>query len=348
MNVLLVIPSKIKHGIEDSVANDRHPTMDYFALAEQLRTRGATVDFLDNSAVRNCRIPNDAALAIEAFKVSGKYSSIFTNSESIAIPLALLLRMKRKRPRHVTIAHKLSTGKKALFFRQLKAQREIDLLFVYAETQRNFGVHSLGINSDQISLISFHADSDFFRPLNGIRKISKQFCSAGLEWRDYPTLIEAARQLPDCTFKIAAASPWSKHVNELQGKDLPPNVSARPYDYDGLRSLYAESIGAIVPLYENDFQAGITTILESMSMGLPVIATRTAGQKDVIIEGATGFYVQPGDTSSLTAVIGRLFADPGAADKVGNNARSWLLEHASLKKWSSVLAEQILDNATHS
>jgi glycosyltransferase involved in cell wall biosynthesis len=342
MKVLLVIPSRLKIGVDQMVAEDAHPTMDYFALASELRKRGAEVDFLDNSAVAGTRLPNDLALAMSAATRSRNYDSVFTNSESISIPLALLYRLRTKRPRHITICHKLTTGKKAFFFLQLKAYKEIDRMFLYAETQRAFGTHWLHIPAEKLRLIAFHADSDFFRPISSVPVIPNQFCSAGLEWRDYVTLIDAALRLPQCTFKIAAASPWSKHRNELIGESLPSNVSARRYEYGELRHLYAESVATIVPLYENDFQAGVTTILEAMSVGRPVIASRTAGQKDVIVEGVTGFYVPPGDVESLTSAVGRIAADPEAYKAIGMNARTWLVQNASLKRWSAIIAAEIL------
>jgi len=342
MKVLLVIPSKLKTGIEAQVARNNHPTMDYYALAHELQVCGAEVDFLDKTSVAASRLPCDLALAIAAAKDAGKYDAIFTNSESISIPLALLLRARSHRPRHVTIAHKLTSGKKALFFRRLNAHREIDTLFVYAATQRDFGINSLGIDPGKLRLIHFHADEDFFQPTGVPLLVPPQFCSAGLEWRDYPTLVETARLLPDCTFKIAAASPWSKHRNELAGLELPDNVSARLYDYEELRTLYSESIAAIIPLYENDFQAGVTTILEAMSVGKPVIATRTTGQRDVIDDEVTGLYVPPGDPSALTEAVIRLRDDQNLRTKLGENARAWLVQNASLKKWSTTIAKDIL------
>ena len=62
---------------------------------------------------------------------------------------------------------------------------------------------------------------------------------------------------------------------------LPPNVTARPYGYRELRDLYASSFCVVVPLYENDFQAGVTTILEAMAMGVPCVTTE-------LVNGAIG------------------------------------------------------------
>ena len=52
MKTLLLIPSIAKEGLDMEVAADRHPTMDYHALANALRDNcGAQVEMLDYAAV---------------------------------------------------------------------------------------------------------------------------------------------------------------------------------------------------------------------------------------------------------------------------------------------------------
>ena len=342
MKVLLVIPSVLKRGVEDSVAADRHPTMDYFALADALRARSAEVEFLDYDSVTEMRRPKDLSLALFASRRCHEFDAVFTNSESVSITLALLLRA-RKRPRHVTIGHRLSTGKKQLFFSVLRVHREIDALFVYATTQQRHAVQKLRIPHRQVPFIMFHADSQFFRPMPDVPIVENQVCSVGLEWRDYPTLIEAARNLPELNFRLAAASPWSKHQDETTKQSLPSNVAARRYEYGDLRTLYAQSAFVAVPLYDNDFQAGVTTILEAMAMGKAVVATRTEGQTDVLIDGETGLYVPPGDAKAWEEAMRRLNSDAALRARLGTNARAWLEENATLTRWADTLAEMILD-----
>ena len=72
----------------------------------------------------------------------------------------------------------------------------------------------------------------------------------------------------------------------------------------------------VVPLQETDFQAGITTILEAMSMARALVCTRTSGQTDTIVEGETGRYVPPGDAGALRAAIEDLLADPDEAARL--------------------------------
>lgn len=347
MKYLLLIPSVLKTGIGDAVRTDRHPRMDYYALIDSLRAAGHTADLVGyaeadtdtHPLVRQARKGGrDAALAMIGSVRRGEYDTIFTNGENVGIPLALLLKAARKRPGHVTIGHKPSTGKKRLFFQNLAAWRQMETLFVYATTQYDFAKDVLKIPQERLKLFHFHADNRFYRPMPEIPVDPLQISAAGLEWRDYPTLIEAVRDMPDLKVKLAAASPWSKHTNETADRTLPPNVDARRYEYNDLRTLYASSSFVVVPLYENDFQAGITTMLEAMAMGKAIIVTQTTGQTDVIIDGENGLTVAPGDVAGWKNAISRLRNDSELRERLGRNARLWVEKNAGLDRWVADIA----------
>jgi glycosyltransferase involved in cell wall biosynthesis len=202
----------------------------------------------------------------------------------------------------------------------------------------------LGIPAGKLRRIAFHADDRFYRPFSSIPDAAEPIVSAaGLEWRDYPTLLAAASRLPRIQFKLAAASPWSKHTNETQGRTLPANVSVRRYEYGELRELYAASTIVAIPLYENDFQAGVTTLLEAMSMGKAVIVTQTTGQTDVITNGENGVVVPAGDIEAWEREIRRLVGDPAECARLGANARRWVEENASLDRWTRHITDAIRD-----
>lgn len=349
---LLLIPSVLKAGIDAEVAADRHPVMDYYALADVLRLKhGLTVDLLDHAAVSADMSPVvrlagklgglDSALAVMGFQKRQEYQAIFTNGENVGIPLALLLGGAGNRLNHVTIGHRLSTGKKQLFFTKLNAQRRMDTIFLYAASQKEWASHQLGIAPKKLNLIPFHADAKFYRPLPEITVDPNQICAAGLEWRDYPTLIDAVAEMPDLLVRLAAASPWSKHEDETAGRVLPPNIDARRYSYAELRDLYARSSFVVVPLKETDFQAGVTTILEAMAMGKAVIATRTTGQTDVITDGENGLSVAPGDIAGWREAISCLRGDAVLRERLGRNGRRWVAENATLDLWAERVAAAI-------
>lgn len=165
-------------------------------------------------------------------------------------------------------------------------------------------------------------------------------CSAGLEFRDYPTLVEAVRDL-DVEVVLAAASPWSKRKSELDGLELPPNVRVVRLDQHQLRQLYADASAVVLPLHEIDFQAGVTTLLEAMSMAKPIICSMTTGQTDIVADGSTGRYVPVGDAQALRSAIIAMLADPAAAARYGASARRWAVEFADIDVYVHDLGKRV-------
>ena len=345
IRVLMLIPSFVKRGIEDDVAADRHPTMDYYQLANTLRAHGCKVELMDYSSLGSGRLGlKDLRLAWLGFANRRKYDAVFCNSESIALPLGVLLRSDSRRPRVIAIGHRISSPKKRFFFSRLAAADGIDVLFLYATAQVRYAADVLGLAPAKTPLIAFHADCRFFRPIDEISAVPrerKRVGAAGLEWRDYPTLLEVARQMPDTDFYLAAASPWSKHKNETSDATIPANVTVGRLDYNALRTMYLTSDCVAVPLYETDFQAGVTTILEAMACGRPVIVTRTTGQSDVVQDGENGLYVPAGDVAALRSSIERVLDDGSLASALSVSAQNWVQTHASLELWSEIIVKRI-------
>src|SRR5690606_30942780 len=124
-------------------------------------------------------------------------------------------------------------------------------------------------------------------------------------------------------------------------RQLPPNVRWGKLNRFELRQLYARSALAVVPIHQNDYQTGIATILEMMAMGKCVIATRTRGQTDTIVDGVTGVYVPPADPKALRDAIERLLAAPEEAARIGRAARKFIEEEAGLDRFVDHLVRNI-------
>jgi len=183
------------------------------------------------------------------------------------------------------------------------------------------------VPAGRVQRIAYHADQRFFRPFEAPPE-PDLICSAGQLLRDYPTLIEAVRGAP-IRLRIAAGSPWI--AEDLKpGTPLPSNVEWGKYSRFDLRALYARSAVCVVPIQENDYQTGISTILEMMAMGKCVIATRTRGQTDTLVDGVNGIYVPPGDPAALRAAIVRALDRPEETARIGAAARRYIEENATL------------------
>jgi glycosyltransferase involved in cell wall biosynthesis len=74
-------------------------------------------------------------------------------------------------------------------------------------------------------------------------------------------------------------------------------------------------MAVIVPLEGTERTAGQLTLLDAMSMGRPVIATRTQGTEDYVSPDV-GFLVPPQDAGALRNAIAEMIR-PGVAAMLG-------------------------------
>jgi glycosyltransferase involved in cell wall biosynthesis len=346
--ILLTVSGVMDPDVEGMIARGERPRTDYIAMAQAFgadlmdyaaarRSTGWVGKWLEKLGGRNL------TLAWACFRCRKQYRVIFTDGEQVGIPLALLLKFasSNPRPRHLMIAHVLSTGKKRPFFDWLGVQSDVDIFFVYASWQKQFIETHWKIAPERVILMPFMVDANFFKPsqvrsthamadLNGQRK--PVICAVGLECRDYPTLMAAVQGL-DVQVVVAAASPWSKWANTAAKQILPENVMLRKLSLFELRQLYAMSQFVVVPLLNVNFQAGVTTILEAMAMEKAVICSRTVGQTDIVVEGETGLYVPPGDPAALRAAVVSLLRNPSRAEEMGKKGRLHVEQAMNLDRY---------------
>jgi glycosyltransferase involved in cell wall biosynthesis len=271
-----------------------------------------------------------AALALLGFLERARCDAFFTTGEDIGLPLAALLKATLGKRSHTMIAHTLFPEKKRLFFKLGRVGGQLDRVLVYSTSEEGLAIGELGLPASGVERIYYHADERFFRP--GLASIEPDLiCAAGQLLRDYDCLVDAVRDLP-VRVQIAAGSPWIERP--LQPKRaLPANVTWGKLDRYELRQLYARSALAVVPILQNHYQTGIATILEMMAMGKCVIATRTHGQTDTIVDGVTGIYVPPSDPSALQQAIRRMLDNPAQAAEMGQAARRFVEEKAGLDRF---------------
>lgn len=343
MRCLILAAGRFDDALRAEIESGREPRLDVFQLATVLDAR--VIDFGDVERSRDPAVKftarvagKSAAVALLGFRERSSADAFFTTGEDIGLPLSLLLKLSAARCSHTMIAHTLFPAKKQAFFKLGRVGSAIDRMLVYSTSEERLAVEGLGVPVERVQRLYYHADQEFFRA-DGRALEPDLVCAAGQLLRDYDCLVDAIRDLP-VRVQIAAGSPWIDRP--LQPKRaLPDNVTWGRLNRYELRDLYARSALAVVPILQNHYQTGIATILEMMAMGKCVIATRTLGQTDTIVDGVTGVYVPPGDPVALRSAISRMLSNPEQAARMGQAARKFVEERAGLDLFVTKLVDAI-------
>lgn len=341
--VLLTVSGSIPPDLDRQIERGERPRADYRVIAGRLDAEVVDVDRALDATGRGGRVLHRIAgtgllLAWYAFCNRERFDVVLTDGEQVGLPYAALTRLFGTRAtKHAMIVHVLSVPKKARLTKWTRLQKHVDRYLVYSSRQAAFLTDDLAVPPDRVVLTTFMVDSAFFSPERVRVPRRTMICSAGLERRDYPTLMKAVDGL-DVEVVIAAASPWSKQPDSTTTVPVPPNVRIERLSLFELRELYASAQFVVMPLVEVDFQAGITTVLEAMAMARPVVCTRTTGQTDTIEDEVTGIYVPASQPIALRDAIVRLLDDQELVDRLGGEARRWVVEHADVDRYADRIA----------
>jgi glycosyltransferase involved in cell wall biosynthesis len=360
MKLLLLVPHNLADDRHKAVRNGERPQADYDALAEAVRALpGGQADILDRNSVereggwlirlvrRLCGY--NMALALLGYQHRHQYDAVFSHSERIALPLGFLIWPRSQRPRHVANAYYLVGRRNAFWYRLLGAHRGIDTIFTLSREQYERGLQ-LKIPESKLILVEScgFVDAQFFSTAPGQTVDERQICSTGLEFRDYETLLSAVAELPSVKLKIDPSSPWSLHRSAAGHSQIPPNAEIVHLKLGEVWKLYSESAAVVIPLHINPIGAGITTMVEAMLMGKPVIITRSqdgsfGGRRD-LVDGEDVIMVDAGDVPGLRDAIERLMTDRELRRRIGAGGHTWAEQHASRELWLEIMIGALCGN----
>ena len=150
-------------------------------------------------------------------------------------------------------------------------------------------------------------------------------------------LLDAARELPEGVHLVLCAS--SPDTPELLGR-LQAAVNGRPQIHwinamlpvEEVVQIYSHAAVFVCPSIYEPF--GIIN-LEAMACGTPVVASRVGGIPEVVVDGETGWLVEPGDPVALARALRTALADPRRARRMGEAGRRRVEAHFS---WDRIAA----------
>lgn len=146
------------------------------------------------------------------------------------------------------------------------------------------------------------------------------------ERKGFMTLLRAFRALgpgPDDRLVVIGADAEDAESSLLREAAADPALSGRVvlagYRASAWRFAPAFDVCAIPSLRRESF--GLLA-LDAMRARRPVVASRVGGLPEVVADGETGLLVPPGDADALASALGRLRADRGLRDRLGEAGRS--------------------------
>lgn len=310
--------------------SDFAPRQDYIEIAQRLGGTLVGYNLFDNAWYTwarqvEKRIKLDVSQAIFATGQSTKHNIIYSTSEKMAIPLAAFLSLAGYKTPHIMTAHKLSSRFKTNLFRIWPLHKTFHHIISDCRSQVDYATKQLGVPESKVDFIYHNVDHRFYRPLNV--KTDNYILAVGREQRDYKTLLQAISGT-DIRLIIVSSSLWS--TSRIEIAEIGETTVLSHISYQELRTLYAQARLVVIPLFDVDYAAGNTTLLEAMAMAKPVIVSRIRGITDYVEHDVTGIYVSPGDVMELREAILSLWSKLREPNRLGTNARQQVEECMNL------------------
>ncbi|MCH8801835.1 MAG: glycosyltransferase [Chloroflexi bacterium] len=198
-------------------------------------------------------------------------------------------------------------------------------------------VARFGVPRDRIHTIGNGVDHDFYRPssprhnLDGFDGVTlgRPYCifvGQLMKRKGVHYLLKALSQTPDLSCLIVGEGPERESLTALAHSlgisDRVVFAGARPPA--DLPGYYSAADFFVLPSLAEAFPL---VLLEAMSCGLPVIATKADGTLAIVRDGYNGLVVEPGDVAGLASRLREMTADNTLRRIMGARARETVVNH---------------------
>lgn len=144
------------------------------------------------------------------------------------------------------------------------------------------------------------------------------------------------QQIPDAHFIIAGENVFGGSSDEAYKHRILAAAQAHPVlrdklHYIGFRVDVEKVLAAAdVVVCPSEFESYGKVNLEAMACGKPVVSTNRGGPAETVLNGETGYLVNPGDTLALAERVVHLLHHPAEQRRLGANGRARVVDTFSL------------------
>lgn len=215
----------------------------------------------------------------------------------------------------------------------------MDHMIFFSEKLIQDSLKSEKADPARMSMVHWGADLAFYdslpRPLqrNG-------FISTGKELRDYKTLTEAFNNtgLPLTLFTQKQQEGMFTDLEIKDNIDLCFGERLMPYE---IALLVTKSQCVCICCRQSNYTVGLTTVVEALALGLPILCTRNPQMPmDLEAEGC-GIYLEPYDTKGWEQAIRYIYDHPEEAKEMGRKGRLLAEKYYNVEQCAKEVAEII-------
>jgi glycosyltransferase involved in cell wall biosynthesis len=233
------------------------------------------------------------------------------------------------------------------------ALRSLDRVVTVSESSKT-ALLAMGVRPDRIHVIPNGTDAPRReRTPRDDGWVHALFVGACIPRKGVEFLIRALALLGECRIKLDVvgdleADPrYARKITQMtRSFALEDRVTFHGWvPRNALWGHYARADVFILPSLWEGYGA---VLLEAISFGLPIIATRAGGIGEIVEEGRSVLVAPPGDARALAAVVGRVCRDPDLRAALGEGSRSRqesLRSVAAMQSQFVLLAEQLAERS---
>jgi len=163
------------------------------------------------------------------------------------------------------------------------------------------------------------------------------FLATGKTYRDYATLVKAAKNI---AAEIRIIGPTTEKPENLPSNvnwiDTSSNPPDQAIDYPTLREWYAQCIAVCIPLSgDADDTCGYTNMLEAMAMRKPVLMTQSGCLHINPEADGFGIQIKPRDARCWADAMNHLQEDHEKALELGNRGREIVERDFTIERFNN-------------
>ncbi len=290
-------------------------------------------------------IPNITAI-LKLAKIVKNFQPYFLHSHLVhANLLARVTRLFVKVPILISTAGNIKEGKRWREIAYRLTDPWCDLTTNVSKLAVEHYIEAGAVPQDKIVYIPNSVDTDKFAPNPEIRASIRQELSLGekFTWlavgrlekqKDYPTMLKAFAQLSQQFPKSLLLICGQGYLRD-QLENLVKELSLQDrVKFLGVRSNIPEIMNGVDGYVMSSAWEGMPgVLLEASATGLPIVATNVSGNREVVLDGKTGFLVPPHNFEVLAKTMQILMELPlSERQKMGQLSREYIVDNYSCEQ----------------